>query len=364
MPARCTSGFRGSPKGISTVYAVVAMTAFCAFCSLAVDFGRVQLAKLQLGRAADACARAAAGVLPVEGTNRARTAANTYASSNPVDGTPLVLQSGDLQFGTWNNSTRVFTPLTGPAAENANAVRVVARRSQARGTAIPLLFAKVIGANFCDLSAESIAFVTPAINVDQSILGTANPFLAGMPPGTVASLNNPHNSPDYAGTPSNPRQSPFAVNMPLVPGQALTFDSISGTVRHDPNLPYYEPDGQLNSIGGNTNGSEHGISDLIAPINALVGVFLDDNQPNLTPAPPRLDFRTAASRDFNELRPQLKQLFFIGDGRNSSGAHQEFIVPPGATRLYLATWDFYEWNNNAGSRVVRVNRPQKILTVK
>ena len=40
------------------------------------------------------------------------------------------------------------------------------------------------------------------------------------------------------------------------------------------------------------------------------------------------------------------------------------FAPEGATRLMLATWDFYEWNNNAGYRIVKINRPQQVITVK
>ena len=43
---------------------------------------------------------------------------------------------------------------------------------------------------------------------------------------------------------------------------------------------------------------------------------------------------------------------------------QQFIVPKGATRLYIATWDHYEWNNNQKHREVKVERPQQIITVK
>src|SRR5436305_1499833 len=125
-----------------------------------------------------------------------------------------------------------------------------------------------------DLQTVAVAVLTPAVDVNQSVLATANPFLSGMPAGTMASPNNPHNSPDFAGTPDNPRQSPFPVKMGLAEGQVLTFDSIDGTARHDPNLAYYNPDGQLDDIGHNTAGSEHGIADVQCPINALVGVFL------------------------------------------------------------------------------------------
>ena len=70
------------------------------------------------------------------------------------------------------------------------------------------------------------------------------------------------------------------------------------------------------------------------------------------------------NREFATLAPQLKETFFIGDGMTSSGARQSFVVPKGATRLYLATWDFYEWNNNAGSRTIKISRPSRVVTVK
>ena len=48
---------------------------------------------------------------------------------------------------------------------------------------------------------------------------------------------------------------------------------------------------------------------------------------------PVLDFSTAASRDFSTLSPQLKQVFFIGDGLDSSGSLQTFVVPRGSNLL-------------------------------
>jgi hypothetical protein len=331
--------------------------------TLAVDWGHVQLAKTQLMGAADAAARAGCAGLaqsPAEAVNAARYA----ASKNIVDGTPLDLQVGDVEIGTWNESSNTFVKLFGADQFRANAVRVIAYRTASRKSAVPLSFGSVFGDDHTNIKVESIAMMVGLINVDQPVAATANPFLAGMPAGSVASLNNPHNSPDYAGTTSNPKSSPIAVNLPLKDGVALTFDSISGVARHDPNLADFNPDGQANDVDHNTNGSENGIADVKAPINALVGVFLTDDQPSLTKAPKSLDFSTDASRNFDKLEPQLKQIFFIGDGLNSSGIQQQFIVPKGATRLYLATWDFFEWNNNSGTRTVKVNRPYQIITVK
>ncbi|WP_428940772.1 pilus assembly protein TadG-related protein [Fontivita pretiosa] len=350
---------------MAVIYLMFCLLVLVGLCSLAVDYGRVQLAKTELRAAADSAARAAAANIPNDSVS-ARQVGRSYATLNRADGRPVELDvSNDLKIGRWDPATRSFSELGGWQLSSANAVQVIARRSGARANALPMMFASLLGFDSIDVSAESIAMVIPAISVDQNVLATGNPFLAGMPPGSVASRNNPHNSPDYAGTSGNPRQSPqLVLSLPLVEGQVLSFDSISGTARHDPNLPYYQPDGQLDDVGRNTNGNENGIADTRCPINALVGVFLTDERPDRTAAPPNLDFSTADKRNFTRLEPQCKQIFFIGDGRRDDGMPQQFVVPRGATRLYLATWDFYEWNNNFGQRRVRIERSMKIITVK
>jgi Flp pilus assembly protein TadG len=373
MGARCA---RSRTAGISAIYLILFMVVICAFCSLAVDYGRVQLAKTELRRAADGAARAGAAGL-VEDPGSAVQLAINFAKLNPVDGQPLQLKpSEDIELGKWDTKALTFKKLSGFDLDEANAVRVVAKRNQARGNAIPMTFASFIGFDACSISAESIVMVIPPIHVDQSVPATGNPFLAGMPAGASASVVNPHNSPDYAGTASNPRQSPLLVKLKVAEGQTLTFDSITGTARHDPNLAYFDPDGEMSDIGHNNvtkSGSnsytskmfnENGIADMVGPINALVGVFLTDDPPTKGDVPDNLDFRKAEDRDFDNLKPLTKQIFWIGDGENSKGNKQEFIVPKGATRLFLATWDFYEWNNNHGFRDVRINRPMHIITVK
>jgi hypothetical protein len=53
----------------------------------------------------------------------------------------------------------------------------------------------------------------------------------------------------------------------------------------------------------------------------------------------------------------LKQPFFIGDGLTGTGtgAVQDFIVPSGATRLFLGTMDAFGWFDNSGQFTVTVN---------
>jgi hypothetical protein len=49
---------------------------------------------------------------------------------------------------------------------------------------------------------------------------------------------------------------------------------------------------------------------------------------------------------------------------NSSDDVQQFIIPSGATRLYIGQMDEYEWNNNTGERTYRFTRPGRVELVK
>jgi hypothetical protein len=368
-------GRRNNRKGMSLIWAAVVMVALCAIGSFAVDYGRVQIVKTQLRAAADAAARAAAHDMPTS-LALASASAVDYARRNLADGQPVVLDPAlDIEYGKWNLNDRKFKTTTN--LKEINAVHVIARRVKSRNTAVPLTLASVIGAGSCDVKAETIVMVVPGVNVNQKVQATANPFLAGMPPGTVASAHNPANSPDVAGTASNPLNSPQPIDLAFNEGEMLNFNSIDGTARHDPTMKYWNPDGDLTEQIGHNNGTptfsnnysstmynENHIADAWIPINSLVGVFLDDKTPLITPTPQNMDFRTTASRDFESLQPGLQQLFFIGDGLNTKGQRQNFQVPKGATRLFLATMDYFQWNNNAGYRTIKIIRPEQIVTVK
>lgn len=136
-------------------------------------------------------------------------------------------------------------------------------------------------------------------------------------------------------------------------GQTLTFTKVTGTA----NLGVFTngPDGS--TIPDVTVTSWNGIAGDTAPIGALAGVFLDDNEPSN--APTSLDFQsTALSTTFKTLSPSLGQIFFIGDGNigTGSGRNQVFNVPPTATRLFLGIVDGannscpgYYYNNDPNS---------------
>jgi len=192
-----------------------------------------------------------------------------------------------------------------------------------------------------------VAVSTFGAAITVVVPATANPWLAGMSNGTMTVYG------DVA-----PDQSPALVpGLNLVAGSMLTF-SASGSVRQESTQPFDGPDGRCESAGcsDTSYGSEHGISGGDAPVMSLVGVFLGPDQPDLSPAPEGLDFLNVG-RDFTSLSPLLKQVFPIGDGLTTAGSVQQFVVPDGATRLYLGTMDGFNWNDNAGSFTVQVTAP-------
>jgi len=195
--------------------------------------------------------------------------------------------------------------------------------------------------------ADIIAVVVP---------GMSDLWLAGMPPGSRAS-----------GTDVAPDQSPVAVNgFSLQPGTVLTFSAVglvSNGVCGPPFCPTFGPDGGIKPDEipfFHETGAENGISNLGAPINSLIGVFLGPGAPNLAPPPATLDFNSSAAQDYLTLSPLLQQSFFIGNGLTSEGIQQQIVIPAGASRLYLGTMDGCCWLDNLGSFTVQVSEASEV----
>lgn len=176
-----------------------------------------------------------------------------------------------------------------------------------------------------------------------TVPGYANPWLAGMPDGSTT-------SPAY-DIDAAPAQSPVLVSGVVVDSGILVFGEGSGGVFNIPGNCCDPLDGgifQGNAFIDHAANAENGIAGVRAPVNSLLGVFLDDSQPDLLAAPAGLDFETTGL-DFISLAPMLRQVFFIGDGYTSGSIQQQFFVPVGATRLFLGTMDGYGWFNNVGA---------------
>ena len=156
-----------------------------------------------------------------------------------------------------------------------------------------------------------------------------------------------------AGLPDGSGVAPVGFNLP-VNASVLTMRSVTGTWSLNGGGNSNNPDGVTVSGNGNYpavsySGPYGGISGIRQPgVGALVGVFENAYGP-IGPAPATLDF-TAIGTSFNNLAPFLNQVFYIGDGLNGdgSGAVQQFLVPAGATRLFLGCADAPGYNGSPG----------------
>jgi hypothetical protein len=155
---------------------------------------------------------------------------------------------------------------------------------------------------------------------------------------------------------------PPVLSLASVTHRPITFSSIAGGVSGRAGLAATGPDGKAEGSGTDItplqgiSGIRHGVKVLF-----LAGVFLNDAEP-ADPAPDAIDFTDA--EHFLEIHPQLKQVFFIGDGRigTGEGETQKFFVPDGATRLFLGFADAYNfqgapafYDDNSGELSVTVN---------
>ncbi len=180
-----------------------------------------------------------------------------------------------------------------------------------------------------------------------AVPGTSNIWLAGAAPGTTAST----------GQDTLTNATPFQVpNLTLTPGKSITFTA-TGNVSNDPANPVtVGPDGgPYLGFALYKHNKENGIADLSAPVNSLIGVFLDDSTPNPATAPDGYNLALPPGTDYTLIGPSLRKPFFIGDGTNASGTVQKIIVPDGATRLFLGSLDPSDQENNVGSFFVKVN---------
>lgn len=208
--------------------------------------------------------------------------------------------------------------------------------------------------------------LTFAASVNVTVDATQDLWLAGMPAGTAA----------IRGYDSAPTASPLQVELTIVGGEYLTF-SASGSTRQSGSSAAYGPDGSStyaqHELSGSpyTTGPENGISNIEAPYDALIGVFLSDDRPDSHSAPSILNYNSGVSgyntsKDDTTYSPLLQQVFLIGDGQTSGTIPQTFIAPAGATRLFVGTMDSYQWNNNLGSlavTVVATNPPSTSLSI-
>ena len=192
--------------------------------------------------------------------------------------------------------------------------------------------------------ALAVIAVAPApamasIGATTSVSALDDLYLAGSPAGRNCCAGD-----------SAPAESPVLADLALTAGATLTFTA-SGGASHSIQPVSPTPDGDTSFIYNLTADYGTGISGPTGVfLNGLAGVFLGPDEPS-GPAPAQL-----MGTSFNSLAPGLDQIFFIGDGLTGtgSGSLQTFIVPAGATRLFLGIIDDGGYYDNHGTIIANV----------
>jgi Flp pilus assembly protein TadG len=368
---------RQGRRGQTLILATACMTVMLGFLSLAVDFGRINVAKSELQSVTDAATRSAAQTMRSLSAGKSAASASAAAlfAASKVDGaTPTFDPNTDLTLGLWDPATKLFIPAT--VQEGANAIKINAKVTIG-GADRPFAFLSAIRGSMV-VDVECVAMVS-GTKAQTYVSGNGNPWLAGMPAGSKTDNLRPESPSlhDHAGSSPNAVNSPGMINLSesnIFSGQVILFDTVTGTANNVRSSVGFSPDGNLGfvvSLGtasadnsASWSRSVNGLSNVKAPINSMVAVFLNDNAPNTTAAPSNLDFSTADARDYVSLAPQLKQVFFVGDGRRSNGEAQQITVPPGATRMFIGNMDAWQWNDNSGGYNATINSVIKVTTVR
>jgi Flp pilus assembly protein TadG len=165
-PPTCRAD-RRSQSGMALVLIAIFAVLLIGFVALVVDGGHAWEMRARCQATADAAALAAAQKLPDQAAARTAALAIAGQNMNSADhGT--VLASSDVEFGSWDFTTSVFTVTN--VASSINAVRVTARRAIANSNPMPLSFAQLFGYSTLDLKSTVIAAAPTAKTWDLMLL--------------------------------------------------------------------------------------------------------------------------------------------------------------------------------------------------
>jgi len=159
---------RRNRRGSAIVLTAIALVPLLGIVALAVDWGRICVAKAELQRTADSAAMAAVWELveskspgslvsPVEAESESRQVAAEYAALHTALGKALELQNADVEVGYLANPAAAELQLATGDAKLFNAVRVRVRRDAGSNGSIPMFFARVLGTETADTEASATA---------------------------------------------------------------------------------------------------------------------------------------------------------------------------------------------------------------
>jgi len=140
---------------VITVFAAFLMILMLGMVAFAVDVGYMMVEQTQLQSAADSAAMAAAANMSGIQSNML-SAAQQYGGYYNAGGKAVSIASSDVQYGTWNSTSRAFTP----GGSVSNAIKVTARRDNSTG-ANGTFFGRVLGLTSFSIPVSAVAIANP-----------------------------------------------------------------------------------------------------------------------------------------------------------------------------------------------------------
>jgi Flp pilus assembly protein TadG len=142
-----------SRRGATLVLVAILMTVLIGFTGIAIDASRLYVMRAQLQTTADAAAIAA--IVEVNNTRPTNAAAVAlqYVPKNLVEQTAATVTAADVEPGSWDFATNVFTKLGSWTDPAVAAVRVTARYPGA------YTFARVFGATGQTVTARAVGAI-------------------------------------------------------------------------------------------------------------------------------------------------------------------------------------------------------------
>ncbi len=163
-------GFWQDERGVSIPFAAISLVMLLTVVGLVYDLGHLYVVKQELQNAADAGANAGAEAIymvssatnPVPGTTLcdvAKSVALATVKLNRSDGKLLDIPAGDVQIGLWEYAGGKWTFTPAECSNSINAIRVITRRTEAVNGPVPTLFARFLGRDYTEVSAQAIAML-------------------------------------------------------------------------------------------------------------------------------------------------------------------------------------------------------------
>lgn len=146
---------RENERGAIIAIMAIAIFVILGFAALAVDISYISVCQKELQAIADSASLS--GVVELINGDTSGAINQVVTTANMTDKYQILpfkqVNSSSVEVGIFDEDTRSFTPTT----DNPNSLRLTLRRQASAGTGIPTFFARALGIDQVDITAQAVA---------------------------------------------------------------------------------------------------------------------------------------------------------------------------------------------------------------